>query len=235
MIPEVERPYAGLILPDTTHLDAEPYLDSAAEVLAMFDPLTNGGTKRPTKDTVFGDHYGVRVTSEADGPFGPRVLIEMMSVRGLLADIEDMRAALILSETVQSALRHSSADIIEWYRSGTFIDCGDFVRLRTYVSPRRVSSKGEPVHQDISAPVEERYDVTGQGADTATVPLRAAAWLMACVTLILSWPLGVATLVIAYFRGMHFVIAMRMLLLAALLSLYETVIRAQPILAQFLP
>ncbi len=131
-----EYPYAGLILPDAQDLDPRPYLNAARRVLAKLDPHPNGGSRlNETADTVNGGFFGLRVTPQEDSDYGPRMVLEVVTSEG--TPTEDEAAAQILSDTVLSALKESPADIIEWYSPDVLLDAEDFVRLRSYVSPKR--------------------------------------------------------------------------------------------------
>ncbi|WP_299932880.1 hypothetical protein [uncultured Pelagimonas sp.] len=131
-----EYPYAGLILPDAQDLDPRPYLNAARRVLAKLDPHPNGGSRlNDTADTVRGGFFGLRVTPQEDSDYGPRMVLEVVTSEG--TPTEDEAAAQILSDTVLSALKDSPADIIEWYSPDVLLDAEDFVRLRSYVSPKR--------------------------------------------------------------------------------------------------
>lgn len=131
-----EYPYAGMILPDAQDMDTAPYLNSAREVLSKYEqgyiPVLNDN------GDLMGHSMGVRVSAEEDSDFGPRVLIEIITPNGDHADDSmDEQAAQVLSDTVLAALDHSTADILEWYSPDVLLDVEDFVRLRSYVSPRR--------------------------------------------------------------------------------------------------
>ncbi|GGF81828.1 MULTISPECIES: hypothetical protein [Mameliella] len=132
-----EYPYAGMILPDVRDLHPEPYLESAAKVLARLDPRPDA--KSPTRrqpGRVMGHHLGISVLSEELSDYGPRVVLEVVTADGTPPDETD--AARLLSDTVRAALDHSSADILEWFAPDTLIDRDDFIRLRNFVSPRRI-------------------------------------------------------------------------------------------------
>lgn len=132
-----DYPYAGLILPDAQDLSPTPYLESAARVLARLFPQDDRGA--PTECDgmrVFGDHIGIAVIPEEQSDYGPRVRLEVVTADGRPPDETD--AARLLSDTVYEALEHSSADILEWYSPEVLIDREDFVRLRKFVSPRRI-------------------------------------------------------------------------------------------------
>ncbi len=131
-----EHPYAGLILPDAQDLDPRPYLNAARRVLAKLDPHPNGGSRlSESADTVRGGFFGLRVTPQENSDYGPRMVLEVVTSEG--TPTEDEAAAQILSDTVLSALKDSPADIIEWYSPDVLLDAEDFVRLRSYVSPKR--------------------------------------------------------------------------------------------------
>ncbi len=163
----VDYPYAGLILPDTQDLDPTPYLDTAAAVLARLDRDGGQGVTRGSH-AVFGATLGVQVISEEDSDYGPRVLIEIITRDGELPgeDMDDAASAL-LSETVLRCLDHSSADILEWYAPDVLLDRDDFIRLRSYVSPRRArlskpATEDATVTQDLLSDYEAN-DHVAQG------------------------------------------------------------------------
>ncbi len=148
-----DQPYAGLILPDERGLDIAPYLDACQQVLARLDPRPVGVPKRSARrQAVLGDYYGLRVQAQPDSPFGPRILIELITRDGETPDEE--KAARILSDTVLAALHHSPADTIEWYSPDTLMDTDDFIRLRNYVSPHREAAPALPQDTAVHA-VEE--------------------------------------------------------------------------------
>lgn len=131
-----EYPYAGLILPDARDLDPRPYLQAARRVLARLDPHPKGGSRvSETADMVRGGVFGLRVTPQEYSDYGPRMMLEVVTKDG--TPTEDEAAAQILSDTVLFALKISSADIIEWYSPDVLLDAEDFIRLRSYVSPKR--------------------------------------------------------------------------------------------------
>ncbi|WP_425101250.1 hypothetical protein [Tropicibacter sp. S64] len=131
-----EYPYAGLILPDERGLAIGPYLDTCQQVLARLDPRPVGVPKRSEKrQAVLGNHYGLRVRPEADGLYGPRVVIDIITRDG--SPVPEEVGAKLLSDTVLAALEHSPADTIEWYSPDTLLDAEDFIRLRNYTTPRR--------------------------------------------------------------------------------------------------
>ncbi|WP_417209891.1 hypothetical protein [Antarctobacter sp.] len=132
-----DYPYAGLILPDAQDLSPDPYLDSAARVLVRLDPCdTPEAETRRNGSRVFGRHLGISVIPEEQSDYGPRVVLEVVTADGSPPDETD--AARLLSDTVRDALEHSSADILEWYSPEVLIDREDFIRLRKFVSPRRI-------------------------------------------------------------------------------------------------
>lgn len=132
-----DYPYAGLILPDAQDLDPGPYLDSAARILTEQDPrLDMAGPVKRADARVMGAHLGICVVPEEQSDYGPRVVLEVVTEDGSPPD--DTQAAKLLSDTVREALKHSSADILEWYAPDILIDREDFLRLKGYVSPRRL-------------------------------------------------------------------------------------------------
>ena len=129
-------PYAGLILPDATGLDPVPFLQVAEQVLHRLDPVDGGSPNvSRAQGSVMGGSFGLHVCPEEDSEFGPRVVLEVTTRDGEVPT--DETAAKILSDTVLASLDFSDADIIEWYAPDTLIDRDDFIRLRSYVSPRR--------------------------------------------------------------------------------------------------
>lgn len=144
----VEYPYAGLILPDATHLDPEPYLTSAEQVLNRIDPVPGGRAHRSAHgNKVFGRRFGIIVVSEEDSDYGPRVIIEAVTADGDVP--EDERAARLLSDVVLACLEHSDADILEWYSPDVLLDREDFIRLRSYVSPKRLVDMDEDMEDEL--------------------------------------------------------------------------------------
>ncbi|MEQ5868480.1 hypothetical protein J4E08_01065 [Sagittula sp. NFXS13] len=144
----IEYPYAGLILPDATDLDPVPYLDTAAKVLDQLDAVPGAAVHRLAHgNRAFGRRFGIIVTPEEDSDYGPRVLIEIITRNGAIP--EDERAANILSDVVLACLAHCDADIIEWYSPDVLLDRDDFIRLRSYVSPRRLQELDEDMADDL--------------------------------------------------------------------------------------
>ncbi len=132
-------PYAGLILPDTTGLDPAPFLNVAQQVLQRLDPVDGDLPRVMQKQAaVMGGRFCLHVVPEEGSDFGPRVLLEVTMHDGTAPT--DETTAKILSDTVLESLDFSEADIIEWYAPDTLLDRDDFVRLRSYVSPRRAEA-----------------------------------------------------------------------------------------------
>ncbi|CUH80055.1 hypothetical protein [Tropicibacter naphthalenivorans] len=156
-----EYPYAGLILPDTQDLDPDPYLDTAARVVAQLDPRQGRAPQRGS-NAVMGRSLGIQVISEEDSDYGPRVLIEVITrAGGLPTEDQDEAAAQLLSAVVLAALEHSSADILEWYSPDVLLDREDFIRLRSYVSPRRA----EPVVRSVDEVLNDVQPAQDYSAD----------------------------------------------------------------------
>lgn len=133
-----DYPYAGLILPDVRDLSPEPYLASAARVLARLDPRADKAAPTQVQEgRVMGRSLGIAVVPEEQSDYGPRVVLEVVTSDGTPPD--DGEAARLLSDTVREALNHSSADILEWYRPDVLIDREDFIRLRNFVSPAKIA------------------------------------------------------------------------------------------------
>lgn len=153
-----EYPYAGLILPDARDLDPRPYLQAARRVLARLDPHPKGGSRlSETANMVSGGVFGLRVTAQEYSDYGPRMVLEVVTKDG--TPTEDEAAAQILSDTVLFALKISSADIIEWYSPGVLLDAEDFIRLRSYVSPKRAAtSLGTDRLQTVQLGATDRVD-----------------------------------------------------------------------------
>ncbi|MGH1413212.1 MAG: hypothetical protein ACRBB0_06945 [Pelagimonas sp.] len=162
-----EYPYAGLILPDARDLDPRPYLNAARRVLAKLDPHPNGGSRLNDKaDTVRGGYFGLRVTPQEDSDYGPRMVLEVVTSTG--TPTEDEAAAQILSDTVLSALKESPADIIEWYSPDVLLDVEDFIRLRSYVSPKRSRIKPTPIApavEQVQRPEPARLDTAWESPE----------------------------------------------------------------------
>jgi hypothetical protein len=167
-----EYPYAGLVLPEHKDLDPLPYLASAARVLARLDPIPEiHPSTRARGNKVFGQRYGIAVMPEEESDYGPKVVIELVTVDGELPD--DERAARILSDAVLEMLSHSSADILEWYSPDVLLDRDDFIRLRSYVSPRRLQEVDEVIEdtlfQDERLASDLRESHSGDHSDEASV------------------------------------------------------------------
>jgi hypothetical protein len=145
-----DYPYAGMILPDLRDLSPGPYLDSAAEVLTRIDPRTGrSGPVLRQHGCVFGRQLGIAVTPEEQSDYGPRVVLEVVTLDG--APPDDAEAAQLLSETVVLALQHSSSDILEWYAPDVLIDSADFLRLKGLVSPRRLTKMSKAAENALFA------------------------------------------------------------------------------------
>lgn len=175
-----EYPYAGLILPDVQDLAPAPYLDSAARVLARLDPSSDH--KAPTQcdgSCVTGRHLGISVISEEQSDYGPRVVLEVITTDGTPPD--ETEAARLLSDTVREALDHSSADILEWYSPEVLIDRDDFIRLRKFVSPRRIGQVDAQIEDALFESADAAQGICGslypdgEGADPHIPPAAVAA------------------------------------------------------------
>ena len=239
-----EYPYAGLILPDAADLDPAPYVESAARVLARLDPAPGATPHRSAHaNKVFGRRYGINVIAEEQSDYGPRVVLEVITADG--EPLDDEKAARILSDTVLTALDHSSADILEWYSPDVLLDRDDFIRLRSYVSPRRMpevdaemenelfehenlnsriskspyaTSKPEPVEMRPST--AERlapYKVKLEAQEPAKRRLSVAGYLMTGVLGIVYFPAAVFVYIVSL-RGMDFRLASQTLAVTCLFA-----------------
>lgn len=217
--------YAGFILRDASTLDTEPYLDAATEILTELDPRPDGGVRRSTaKGLVLGHRYGMKVHAEQDGDFGPRIVVSVVGRPN--SDADEAGAANILSDTVLVALNHSDADIVEWGAPDVLIGADDFVRLRTYVSPRRKTdteimeealstefraalyecSETEPEASFAAKRLQDLQDKLKE-TDGAELRLTGASWAMAAMLGVIALPVGAALAVIGILRGMDFRLA----------------------------
>ena len=131
-----DYPYAGLILPDASDMSPQPYLDSAAEILTGMDPRPDAAAPVARQGgRVMGRHLGIAVIPEDQSDYGPRMVLEVVTMDG--TPPEDAAAARLLSATVRLALTHSSADILEWFAPDVLMDCDDFLRMQTLVTPHK--------------------------------------------------------------------------------------------------
>ncbi|WP_417720484.1 hypothetical protein [Salipiger sp.] len=131
-----EYPYAGLILPDADFVETGPYLDAAEEVLLRLDCASQQRPRRSRKRAaVMGDRYGLLVVPQPDCAAGPRIAICAIARGGGVPRGEDV--ARILSDVVLDILQFSPAESVEWCSPDVHISAADFIRLRSYVSPRR--------------------------------------------------------------------------------------------------
>ncbi|KUF09004.1 hypothetical protein [Pseudoponticoccus marisrubri] len=223
----LEAPYAGLILPDAEGLDPAPYLAAAEAVLARLDRSPDGPPQRfPESGTVYGGRYGISVTPEPDSDYGPRVVMEVIALQGAMGD--DETAARLLSDAVLAALDHSPADILEWYSPDVLIDREDFIRLRSYVSPRRLPQTSAPLPQDDTEAAVDQICAhlfeadgtprpTGRTTDrlaqyvrarNAAAPeqrrMGAAGWAMTATLSFVCFPVAIFMSIIGLVRGMDF-------------------------------
>ncbi|MBP0481069.1 hypothetical protein [Sagittula salina] len=241
----VEYPYAGLILPDATDLDPKPYLDSAARVLARVDPIPGAAPHRSAHgNRVHGRRYGVIVHPEEDSDYGPRVVIEIVTTNGEAPAEEE--AARVLSAVVQACLDHSCADILEWYSPDVLLDRDDFIRLRTYVSPRRLQEVDTDMEDELfenetftstvrgslygapkPIPLEERPQITDRLAqyriafeplEPAERRMTVAGWLMTGVLGTVYLPVAAFVSIVTLGRGMDFRLISQALAVTALFA-----------------
>ncbi|WP_323772027.1 hypothetical protein [Antarctobacter sp.] len=172
-----DYPYAGLILPDAQDMSPDPYLDTAAHVLVRIDPREDPEAATQRNGTrVFGRHLGISVIAEEQSDYGPRVVLEVVTADGTPPDETD--AARLLSDTVRDALDHSSADILEWYSPDVLIDREDFIRLRKFVSPRRIGQIDANIEDALFESAEAAQGIFGslypEGAHPIDAETRAA-------------------------------------------------------------
>lgn len=155
-----DYPYAGLILPDLRDLSPDPYLASAARVLARMDPRAEKGAPTQLRDgRVMGRTLGIAVIPEEQSDYGPRVVLEVVTETGTPPD--DGAAARLLSDTVREALNHSSADILEWYRPDVLIDREDFIRLRNFVSPAQITEMDSRIEDALFESAAAAHGICG--------------------------------------------------------------------------
>lgn len=239
----IEHPYAGLILPDASDLDPAPYLKAATISLARQEagsrPCIDSG-----KSAVIGRDFGIVVTPQEDSDYGPRVLIEVIAADG--GPPEDEMAARILSDTVLLALKTSEADILEWYAPDVLIDREDFIRLQSYVSPRRAPSAPDPAEDaelpdslramlaPDPAPAEDQdrpattdrlaqYRIRVEQTDPQDRRITSARWLKTGAMGLLSAPLAPVRFVVGLYRGMDIRLVSRALAVTMLfVALYNT-------------
>ncbi len=241
----VEYPYAGLILPDSQDLDPGPYLDTAAKVLARLDAIPGAVPHRSAHGSkVLGRRYGVVVVPEEDSDYGPKMVIEVITVNGEMPDEE--KGARILSDVALACLDHSSADILEWYSPDVLLDRDDFIRLRSYVSPRRMIEvdeetedalfENENITQGVRdnlygaptpVPLEERptvtdrlarYRITMAPQSPERRRLSAAGYLIAGALGVIYFPIAVFIYVISLARGIDFRLVSQAVAITALFA-----------------
>ena len=257
-----EYPYAGLILPDSHDLSPSPYLDTATRVLARLDPVPGGAPHRSAHGhKVMGQRFGVVVVPDENSDYGPKVVIEVITTDGSRPD--DEQAARILSDVVLAALDHSSADILEWYSPDVLLDREDFIRLRSYVSPRRLVEVDEEVEDHlfenenithnlqeslygVPEPLaeDERPQVTDRLAQykvrmAAQQPadqrrLSIAGYLMAGTLGVLYFPLAIFVYFVSLGRGMDFRLVSQAIVLTALFSALYNADRLGPVIERFI-
>ncbi|MCR8550258.1 hypothetical protein M4578_20750 [Salipiger sp. P9] len=131
-----DYPYAGLILPDHAAFDIRKCLAAAAGVLARLDGASGQPVRRSKKrPAVMADRFGIAVRPPRAEDTRPRATLRLISRDG--AQPEGEQAAHILAQIVLSVLERCPADQIEWFSSDSVIEAEDFIRLHSYVSPRR--------------------------------------------------------------------------------------------------
>ena len=232
MLSSIERPFAGLVLPDDQAPDTPACLAAVAECLARVVP--SQPVRALDSETLIAGHYGVRVTADPDGPCGPRIMLEMATPQGLLADTRDLRAAAILAEAVLACLKVVPADFVEWYGDGHLIAARDVARLRATVPQDTALAPlpGEAIRLQRFARTDPPAP---SGDDTHRAPSPRLAWLMVAATMLLSVPLGLAALVVAALRGLGLPFATAMLALAVAVALADTALGLKLSLAGWLP
>lgn len=235
----VEFPYAGLILPDAEGMDKNIYLDAAETALTRHDPNQEGGVRRiKGKNSVLGMNYAVRVRIEEDSDYGPKVMLEIVMRKGV--KVSEEKAARILSDAVLLALEESPADIIEWFSPDVLLDSVDFIRLRSYVSPQRLTQATNTDDLELScsfrSALEESREEVAQGGvaarietlknrmrdmEPAEVRMGIASWAMTAVLAMVSLPVAVAVSIIGLVRGIDFRLTTQALSVTALFVALE--------------
>ena len=130
------HPYAGLILPVSADPDPALYLDAVAEVLARLDGASGAPVRRSRRrPALMADRYGIALMVEDRPRQGPRLLLRVITREGGLPDEE--LASRLLSDVVLATVQLGPAEQIEWFSPATLITPEEFIRLRSYVSPRR--------------------------------------------------------------------------------------------------
>ena len=223
----VEYPYAGFILPDASDLDPGPYLEAAATALSRHDS-SSAPRIRPRRSQVLGQDFGMNVIPEEESDYGPRVVMEVFAADGGMPD--DEIAARILSDAVLLALETSEADILEWYSPDVLIDRDDFIRLRSYVSPRRAqpedsedSAEEETEHETlpralramlepiVAGPDDDRpaatdrlarYAVRLEQKEPEEQRMKSAGWLLTGAVGVFAAPIAVVLFLVSLYRGM---------------------------------
>lgn len=211
-------PYAGLILPDANLADLLPYMEAAETALLKHDPSDNGASRLMRKTTVVGRDYAVRIRYQEISDYGPRVLLQVVTRKGV--ELCEEKASRILSDSVLHALTSSPSDIIEWCAPDVLLDSDDFIRLRSYVSPMRFGDFASSEEMEVAASfrcgldeaeaVEDdarRKDRIGdlkervQDMEPADFRMTAASAAMTALIAVVSLPIAAAVAIINLGKG----------------------------------
>lgn len=131
-----EYPYAGLILSDPGEIDTGPYLNAAAGALSRNDGGSGMAPRRSRKRAaVMGDRYGLVIQPQPAHSGGARLAVCALARGGGMPGGEEV--ARILSDAVLDMLKLAPVEAVEWCAPGVLIEPAEFIRLRSYVSPRR--------------------------------------------------------------------------------------------------
>lgn len=131
-----DHPYAGLILPVAAELDPAPYLEAVAEVLARLDCASGAPVRQSRKrPALMADRYGIALAFEERPQQGATLVLRLIARDG--GPLDEELASRLLSDVVLATVRLGPAEQIEWFSPETLISPEEFIRLRSYVSPRR--------------------------------------------------------------------------------------------------
>ncbi|MBN9886635.1 hypothetical protein [Salipiger abyssi] len=239
-----DQPYAGLILPASTGFDIQKALGAAAAALKRLDTASGRPILRSNKrSAIMADRFGIDISAHDESSSARHVAIRLIArQRGRL---EGELVATILAQTVLAILEYCRVDRIEWFSPDTVIGSEDFIRLHTYVSPRRKRLAPLEDEEEFALSESVRKAMAQQGIEPAPVTaytrkgtmvgkavetvrdriaeqppeerrLKFAGWLMTGLLGLMSFPIASALVVIGLGRGMDFRLATQALTMTSL-------------------